>query len=249
MPPISPPTTRPTILLATSRRQSTIPSGFSRRAGRCRLGSRIKKEDSGGITTNKAAELIVAAARQLLIDKGYAEFSMRNVAGEANLSLSNLHHYFATRDDLVLALFRDADARYRLAYAEVLAKAPRDRLRRFESVIEFSLVDIAQSDTRRFFMQLWALLSSMDGATGTLLNDLYQIDLQHLSERVADLVPEVGTGEIRRRATLLAALIEGLMVVRGAHSTSAAEMRRLTSAAKRVALAIALGETDQGSDN
>jgi hypothetical protein len=111
----------------------------------------------------------------------------------------------------------------------VLAKAPSDRLRRFETVLEFNLVDIAQSETRRFFMQLWALLSSMDGTTGTLLNDLYQIDLQ-------------------RRATLLAALIEGLMVVRGAHSTSAAEMKRLASAAKRVGLAIALGEANQGSD-
>lgn len=198
------------------------------------LGSRI--------TAKNTAQLIVAAARQLLIDKGYAEFSLRNVAGEANLSLSNLQQFFATRDDLVLALFRDADARYRLAYAEVLAKAPSDRLRRFDAVLEFNFVDIAQSDTRRFFMQLWALLSSMDGATGTLLNDLYQIYLQHLSERIGELVPEVGTSEIRRRATLLAALIEGLMVVRGAHSASAAEMKRLASAAKRVALAIALGE-------
>ena len=170
---------------------------------------------------------------------------MRNVAGEANLSLSNLLYHFATRDDLVLALFRDADARYRLAYAAVLATAPSDRLRRFEAVLEFNFVDMAQSDTRRFFIQLWALLSSLDGATGTLLNDLYQIDLQHLSERIAELVPEVGTSEIRRRATLLAALIEGLVVVRGAHSTSAAEMKRLDLTAKRVGLAIALGEANQ----
>jgi AcrR family transcriptional regulator len=213
------------------------------------LGSRIKKDIAGGITSKKTAELIVTAARQLLIDKGCAEFSMRNVAGEANLSLSTLQQHFVTRDDLVLALFRDANARYRLAYAAMLDKAPSDRLRRFEAVLEFNFVDLAQSDTRRFFMQLWALLSSMDGATGTLLNDLYQIDLQHLSERIGELVPEVGTGEVRRRATLLAALMEGLMVVRGAHSTSSAEIKRLISAAKRAGLAIARGEASRDSDN
>jgi AcrR family transcriptional regulator len=191
---------------------------------------------------------IVAAARRLLIDKGYAEFSMRGVASEAKLSMSNLQAYFSTRDDLVLALFRDADARYRLAYAEVLANAPSNRLRRFEAVLEFSFLDIAQPETRRFFIQLWALLSRMDGESGTLLNDLYQIDLQFLSERIGELVPEIGTGEVRRRATLLAALIEGLMVVRGAHTTSAAEMKRLASAAKRVGLAIAQGEASQESD-
>lgn len=204
--------------------------------------------DTRAKADEKTTQRIVAAARRLLIDKGYAEFSMRNVAGEAKLSLSNLQGYFSTRDDLVLALFRDADARYRLAYAEVLANAPSDRSRRFEAVLEFNLIDSAQSETRRFFLQLWALLSSMDGESGTLLNDLYQIDLQHLSERIGELVPEVGTSEVRRRATLLAALIEGLMVVRGAHSTSAAEMKRLATAAKRVGLAIALGEASQGRD-
>jgi AcrR family transcriptional regulator len=126
------------------------------------LGSRIKKDVSGGIAAKKTAQLIVAAARQLLIDKGCAEFSMRNVAGEANLSLANLQHHFATRDDLVLALFRDADARYRLAYAELLAKAPGDRRRRFDAFLEFNFADSAQAETRRFFMQLWALLSSLD---------------------------------------------------------------------------------------
>jgi AcrR family transcriptional regulator len=204
--------------------------------------------DTRAKADKKTTHSIVAAARRLLIDKGYAEFSMRNVASEAKLSPSNLQNYFSTRDDLVLALFRDADARYRLAYAEVLANAPSDRLRRFEAVLEFNFLDIAQSDTRRFFMQLWALLSSMDGESGTLVNDLYQIDLQYLGERIGELVPEIGTGEVRRRATLLAALIEGLMVVRGAHSTSAAEMKRLASAAKRLGLAIALGEASQGAE-
>ena len=195
-----------------------------------------------GSPAKNTAQRIVGAARQLLIDKGYAEFSMRNVAAEAKISLPNLQSCFATRDDLVLALFRDTDARYRLAYAQLLAKSPGDRLRRFEAVLDFHFLDIAQAETRRFFLQLWALLSSMDGVSGTLLNDLYQIELQHWCERVGELAPEVGPGEIRRRATLLAALIEGLMVVRGAHSTSAAEMTRLASTAKRVGLAIAQGK-------
>ena len=77
--------------------------------------------------------------------------------------------------------------------------------------------------------------------------DFYAIDLQHLSERIAELVPQVAADEVRRRATLLAGLIEGLMVVRGAHSAEAAEMGRLAAAARGVALQIALGEYQPAS--
>jgi len=46
------------------------------------------------------------------------------------------------------------------------------------------------------------------------------MDIEELSERVAELDPNCAAGEVRRRATLLAAMIEGLVIVRGAHSAS-----------------------------
>lgn len=192
-------------------------------------------------TGKQTAQRVIDAARELLTDKGCGEFSMRNIAARAAMRLSNVQYYFPTRNDLVRALFRDADTRYRSAYAEVLAGAENDRVARFEAVMDFNLRDIARAPTRRFFLQFWALLDSLDAGSDGLLSDLYGIDIQQLSERIAELVPRAGAAEIRRRATLLAALIEGLMVVRGAHSPKAAEMRDLTIAAKRTALQIALG--------
>jgi AcrR family transcriptional regulator len=189
----------------------------------------------------QTAQRIIDAARDLLVDGGCDQFSMRNIAARAAMRLSNVQYYFPTRGDLVRALFRDTDTRYRSAYAEVLASADNDRIARFEAVIEFNLRDIAQAHTRRFFLQFWALLNSLDTRSDSLLNDLYAIDIQQLGERVAELAPRTGAAEVRRRATLLAALIEGLMVVRGAHSPNAAEMRRLAAAAKGLALKIALG--------
>jgi AcrR family transcriptional regulator len=189
----------------------------------------------------QTAQRIIDAARDLLVDEGCDQFSMRNIAARAAMRLSNVQYYFPTRDDLVRALFRDADSRYRSAYAEVLESADNDRVARFEAVIEFNLRDIAQAQTRRFFLQFWALLNRLDTRSDSLLNDLYAIDIQQLCERITELAPRTGAAEVRRRATLLAALIEGLMVVRGAHSANAAEMRRLAAAAKGLALKIALG--------
>jgi len=177
--------------------------------------------------------------------EGYAQFSMRNVAAHARVHLANVQYYFPTRDDLVRAILDDTGARYRAAYDELLAAAPADRSARFKAVIEFNLRDIATAQTRRFFIQLWALLSTLDGDSGNLLNELYRIDLQQLSERIADLVPDTDSAEIRRRATLLAAMIEGLVVVRGAHTRNPAEMKRLMARAHTMCTQIALGLTDE----
>jgi AcrR family transcriptional regulator len=190
---------------------------------------------------NDTAARIVLAARELLMNEGYAQFSMRNVAARAGVHLANVQYYFKTREDLVRALLEDTGARYLAAYDELRAAAPTDRTARFERVVDFNLKDIATWETRRYFIQLWALLTEIDGHSGGLMNDLYAIDIQQLSECIADLVPDTEPAEVRRRASLLAAMIEGLVVVRGAHTRSAAEMKRLMSRAQAVAMQIALG--------
>lgn len=207
------------------------------------MSASTRPTEGRGRIGKQTAQRVVDAARDLLTDEGCGQFSMRNVAARASMRLSNVQYYFPSRDDLVRALFRDADTRYRNAYAEVLASAENHRVARFEAVVDFNLHDIAQAPTRRFFLQFWALLNGLDASSDSLLNDLYHIDIQQLSERIAELEPQADAPEIRRRATLLAALIEGLMVVRGAHSPKAAEMQRLTAAAKRLALQIALGRS------
>jgi AcrR family transcriptional regulator len=46
-------------------------------------------------------QAIVAAGRQLLLDSGAGDFSMRKVASAAGMSLGNLQYHFKTRDDLL----------------------------------------------------------------------------------------------------------------------------------------------------
>jgi len=81
----------------------------------------------------------------------------------------------------------------------------------------------------------------LDRGTGTLLDELYRIDLAQLSERIAELDPRLAPGEVRVRAALLASLIEGAMLVRGAFAPTAAAQRRLVNRLRRACLAIATG--------
>jgi len=204
-----------------------------------------KREPAVRRAGNDTAVRIVLAARELLMNEGYAQFSMRTVATRAGLHLANVQYYYRTREDLVRALLEDTGARYRASYDELLSQAPADRLARFKAIIEFNLKDIATSATRRYFIQLWALLTEIDGRAGHLMNDLYAIDIQQLSECIAELVPNTEPAEVRRRASVLAAMIEGLVVVRGAHSRNPAELKRLMSRAHAVAMQIALGRVPE----
>jgi AcrR family transcriptional regulator len=190
---------------------------------------------------NDTASRIVLAAREILMDEGHAQFSMRNVASRAGVHLNNVQYYFKTREQLVRALLEDTGARYRASYDKLLAVAPAEPVARFNALIEFSLQDVSTWETRRFFIQLWSLLITLDDRSGTLLDDLYAIDIEQLSGFIAELVPGIAPTEIRRRASVLAAMIEGMVVVRGAHSRSPAEIKRLMARARAVAMQIALG--------
>jgi AcrR family transcriptional regulator len=202
---------------------------------------KTKRVATGRRAGNDTAARIVLAARELLMTEGYAQFSMRNVAARAGLHLANVQYYFKTRDDLVQALVDDTGERYRNSYAQLLAKGPTDRQARFEAIVEFNLRDIATAETRRYFIQLWALLTEIDGRAGHLMNDLYAIDIQQLSDCIADLVPDADPLEVRRRASILAAMIEGMVVVRGAHSRNPGELKKLMARARGMAMQIALG--------
>jgi len=202
---------------------------------------KTKRAATGRRAGNDTAARIVLAARELLMTQGYAQFSMRNVAARAGLHLANVQYYYKTREALVKALLDDTGERYRSSYEELRAKGPTDREARFRAVVEFNLEDIATSETRRYFIQLWALLTEIDGRAGHLMNDLYAIDIQQLSDCIADLVPDTDAAEVRRRASILAAMIEGMVVVRGAHSRNPAELKKLMARAQGTAMQIALG--------
>jgi AcrR family transcriptional regulator len=190
---------------------------------------------------NETAARIVLAARELVLTEGYTQFSMRNVAARAGVHLANVQYYFKTREDLVRALLEDTGARYRASYDDLRASAPADPVGRFRAILDFNLQDIAAWETRRFQIQLWALLAEIDGQASTLMNTLYGIDIEQLSEFVAEMVPEAQPAEVRRRASLIAAMIEGMVVVRTAHSRNPQELKRLMNRAQVVAMQLALG--------
>lgn len=187
------------------------------------------------------ARRILAAAREVLRREGYAQFSMRTVAEGAGVHLANLQYYFPRRDDLVRAILAETGEMYQRAYDDLLKDTPAEPIERFKVVLRYQIEDIFLAETRQFFVQLWALLSTIDDTPGELLGELYAIDIAQLGECISALEPALEKHEVEKRATLLAAMVEGLMIVRGPVTNKDRIGKSLSEAAIRLGVNIARG--------
>ncbi len=163
----------------------------------------------------RTAGNIVEAAIDLLGSEARGAFTLRAVAQQAGVSLANLQYYYPSRDELLHAMFAEFGRRYVAAYESILAGTQGSARERFGAVIRWNLEDISQRSTRQTFVRLWELLGSLDDYTGRLWGELYEVDIGQFVGLIRAMHPEVPAAEIHLRATFLAAMIEGLMVVQG----------------------------------
>jgi TetR/AcrR family transcriptional regulator, regulator of autoinduction and epiphytic fitness len=56
----------------------------------------------------EAKLLILKTAQEIMLEEGYAAVTVRRVAKSAGVSSTLLHYYYATADDLLVALYRNA---------------------------------------------------------------------------------------------------------------------------------------------
>lgn len=189
----------------------------------------------------QTAAKILQAAHDMLASEPLVRFTLRNIAGKAGVSLANLQYYYPRREALIEAMMKDIDRRYRDACQSAIstqsASAPSEQI---EAVLRFQLEDSTQTKTRQFFIQLWALLGSMDNFSGRYLEALYAYDLEILSKPIAALHSNLAKAEVRDRALLIASLVEGLMVLVGDTSKKRASTKRTVDLLFQTALNIAL---------
>jgi TetR/AcrR family transcriptional regulator len=156
---------------------------------------------------------IMEACRSVLIDKGYTQFSLRNIAKEAGIHLSNLQYYFRTREDLLGELISYNANTYFEDYDRLYDSLPSTPYPRFVAVLDYLIEDIKNPLTRRYFIQLWALLDASDEHSGKLLNDMYAPQITHLNKHLKDLNPDLSPGLRQQRAAIITSMIDGMMLM------------------------------------
>ena len=153
---------------------------------------------------------IMEACKSVLIDKGYTQFSLRNIAKEAEMHLSNLQYYFKTRQDLLNELIRYTAKTYSKNYDELYSCLPQTPYPRFIAVIDYLMKDIRNPLTRRFFIQFWALLDASDQHDDKLLNDMYAPQISQINHHLEVLNPDLSPGIRQQRAAIIVSIIDGM---------------------------------------
>jgi AcrR family transcriptional regulator len=129
--------------------------------------------DAGGTVRNPGATRVVIldAARQRLLDHGFARLSTRGVADAAGVPLSQLHYHFGSKQQLILDVLEVEDAR-RLARQTDMYGKERPLWQRYEQACDF-LEDDLESGYVRVLQEMIAAGWS-DPAIGARVRELLQ---------------------------------------------------------------------------
>ena len=182
---------------------------------------------------------ILHAARLLLAAEGYAGLSMRRVALATGMSLSNVQHYYQSKDALLEALLLYTMALFQQKMDSIsAAMTSASRLDQFLSTCDMFLDEITDPVTHAIFFELWAL-ASRNAFASSLMDKMLARERKAIFNLIRGLNPAIGDDEYQQRAILMVAQVEGLMLFRLNKDTRSAEFVAVRTALRKVLLALA----------
>lgn len=168
-------------------------------------------------TTEKGlgrAHGILLAARALLASEGYAGLSMRRVAQDAGMSLSNVQHYYGSKERLLEALLLYTMDEFQAKMDRIaVAMAGRPQVERFLTTIDMFLDEITEPVTHAIFFEIWAL-ASRHAFASNLMGRMIGRERKAVYGLIRGLSPAIDDAEAMQRAVLIVAQVQGLMLFR-----------------------------------
>lgn len=180
---------------------------------------------------------ILEAARHLIADEGYHNFSMRGIASRSGIHLKSLQYYFRTKQDMLNAVVNYTIEQYYFdtygkLFQEKAAATPMDR---FSVMLDYLLDDLSNPFTAKLFPELWAL-SNNDTDVQAAMDIFYLRHIASLETMVWNLNPKLDAREAKERAALIGMMIEGLVLILGYGKPKHAQYHGLHNAAKSMIL-------------
>lgn len=173
-----------------------------------RLGTAVQKKG------RERVEQILDAATELLVEEGYAQFTMRQLAERLGIRLSNLQYYFPSRAILIQKLLERFLDNYMWEISQFSVNRNVTPQQRVIEAIDYLLKDQKQEKSCKIFWELWAL-SARNCEVAGVMHHFYRAYIDILTEMLQDLKPEVPVRNTKQIAVLIVSMIEGLSLMRG----------------------------------
>ena len=178
--------------------------------------SRKKINPPGGLSSGTAilpkgkhrTEEILRKAQEVLVEEGYPNFTMRNIAARVGIRMGNLQYYYQTKNDLLREMFQFAIEAHSGRFLRLDSLSGMEPQKLFLNVIDYLLTDLKKPHVRGLFLQIWAL-SMHDNFAEHCLEEIYEQYRQLLSGIITRINPGLPAPECDARAAAIQALIEG----------------------------------------
>ena len=194
------------------------------------------------ITTEKGmgrALDILHAARALLAADGYAGLSMRRVAAQVGISLSNVQHYYQSKDALLEALLLYTMDLFQQKIDSIsAAMTTASPIDRFLSTCDMFLEELSDPVTHAIFFEVRALASRNEFAS-RLMDKMLARERKAIFNLLRGLDPAISDEEYMQRAMLMVAQIEGLMLFRLNKSERREQFAAVSAAMRKVLASLA----------
>jgi AcrR family transcriptional regulator len=184
------------------------------------------------------AEEILLAARAVLVEEGYAEFTTRKIAERVGIRQSNVQYYFPTKVDLVQALFESAVANQLQGILEGARNSRLSPKRQIISTLDQVLESHNDPDASVFIRELWAL-SAHDKDIAEVMNYFYKQWVDAATQSLLALNPKMGLRKAQRRALIVISLIDGLSLFHGISPLDHPAVKGIEKEVREVVLALA----------
>lgn len=174
------------------------------------------------------AEAILMAARDILVAEGYAGLSMRGVATRAQMSLSNVQHYYKGLEGLVEALLIYLMDDYQQQIdALIQSMKQHTQHEQLSAVLDLLLSEGRKVEVSGVFVEAWALAQRLPFAA-RVMQQIQERERKAFYKLMYGLNPHISASEYKQRAALSVTLIHGLMVQpAGTSSLNRAQMEQL----------------------
>jgi AcrR family transcriptional regulator len=190
---------------------------------------------------NERAAAILEAAKNVLVEDGFAALSLREIAKRADMAVGNVGYYFPTKDCLLAALaeyiFDRWDARFRRHLPPDLAGAEAV----FLHSVRFMIEENKRPKTKSLLLEMWAM-ANRSRAIRRMMDTFYARMRVWIEAMLADIDPTIAVHRRRLRAALITAQIEGLMLLVGADGPAEAGLIGIEEEAVRQIRRLALGD-------
>lgn len=182
--------------------------------------------------------LILQAARDVIVTRGLADASVREIAAAAGVSSGTVTHHFPTVDAILAGVVREESARFSTTTQAVI-DAHAGALSRLLALGEYQLRDEPQAREHwRLWLDFWAR-AAHDPEMAAWQQERYDTWVALHESLIRDGVAagELTAGDPARAAVELVAIVDGLGVQVFSHGTLVpAEGRRRYAAAVRTRL-------------